>query len=741
MRAVWTDGAATGVDVVDAAYRAALVGLLVLAGARARRWSLLLGAGLTAAFAVGAVRGGALVALAIMVVMVVLDRRSRIVDALVAALVGLGALSLRVGGPLGLETLIGLLATVPILYSAYTYTSKRVQRRWRRGVVVAAVAAVVCTVAAGVAAGLAVGEVEDAVATTRDGVDAAADGDDPGAASAFAQAEAQFVRADRTIGAWWASPARLVPVVGPNVAVLQDSVGLGIELTGAASTVAAQVDFDKVQQLDGGVDLAMLAGFEVPVAQAVDATDEAVEVLGGMDSPWIAAPLASRVAALSDEVDVLRDQTELAELGVRDGPAMLGADGPRRYLVLLGNPAELRDMGGHLGNWAELVATDGQLELVDVGGPMELSTPPDQAPAWVGEELPLSFAVLKPTEFPQNWGGDPDTETVRRLASDLYELRTGRAVDGVIYADTAAFAAFLELSGPVAVQGLPEPFELTPDNAEQFLTRDQFTMFDREVDADAAVLDAIEEVFTRLTTSELPGPQALGEMFSPLVERGSLSMATDHPGDDQLVRRLGLDGEVTSPDGGDILGVLQRNAGPNKIDSFLSRATDVDLQWNPVTGDVRSLVTVALRNDAPAEGFNRLVLGNDAGAPYGSNVTDVSVITPFMLQSVKVDGNITGAQPLLERDYWRHTVRVVVPPGDTKFVTFELFGQVAPGDRYSLSWVGQPIMGGNTLDVTMSPVGGAVRPGTDDGSREPSITSGVDAGADYVFSWHTKNQN
>lgn len=738
---VGSDAAPTGIEVVDAAQRAALVGLLVLAGARSRRWSLLVGAGITAAFAVGVPRLGALVALGLILVMVALDRRSRVVDALVGGLVGLGALALSIGGPFGLETVAAVAATVPILYSAYTYTSRRVQRRWRRGVLAACGFVVVSTVLAAVGAGLAVGDVSEGVDATREGVDLSGTGDGAAAAAAFVAAEDRFSAAEATVAAWWASPARVVPVVGPNVAVLQDSVRLGTDLSAAAASVAGEVDFDSVQRLDGGVDLATLASFEVPVQRAAEVADDAVEVLAGMDSPWISAPLADRVGELSEEVTTLQAQTELARLGVRDGPAMLGAGTPRRYLVLLGNPAELRDLGGHLGNWAELVATDGRLELVDVGGPLELSVPLDQAPQWVREELPLSLSVLKPTEFPQNWGGDPDMTVVARLASDLYEQRTGRPVDGVVYADTAAFAGFLEITGPVPVEGLPEPYEITAANAEQFLTRDQFVRFERETVANESVIAMIEEVFTRLTNSQLPGPQALGGIFAPLVEVGSISLATSHDADQPLVERLGLDGSVPTAGDGDLLAVLQRNAGPNKVDSFLSRYTDVDIQWNPATGDVRSVVTVVLRNDAPAAGFNRLVLGNDAGAPFGANVSDVAVLTPFMLETVRVDGSIVSAQPLLEEDYWRHTVRVVVPPGGRRQVSFELLGQVAAGDRYDLTFLGQPIMGDNTLDIEMLPSGGTADLRS---SSDPDVTSdisGVDAGSDYVFSWDSGNQN
>ena len=117
------------------------------------------------------------------------------------------------------------------------------------------------------------------------------------------------------------------------------------------------------------------------------------------------------------------------------------------------------------------------------------------------------------------------------------------------------------------------------------------------------------------------------------------------------------------------------------------------------------------------------------------------MLSPFELQSVRVDGNIVAAQPLLEQDYWRHTVRVVVPPGGRRFVTFEVFGQVTPGDRYDLTYVGQPIMGENTLDVTMSASGGPAELTQVSGPEVTSAISGVDAGSDYVFSWRSGNQN
>ena len=63
-----------------------------------------------------------------------------------------------------------------------------------------------------------------------------------------------------------------------------------------------------------------------------------------------------------------------ALLATRAVPGMLGADGPRRYLVLFENPAESRASGGVIGDFAEVTAVDGRLSLVKVGSVGELDS-------------------------------------------------------------------------------------------------------------------------------------------------------------------------------------------------------------------------------------------------------------------------------------------------------------------------------------------------------------------------------
>lgn len=723
---VAAESAPTTIGWVDALYRAAVTVLVVVAAARARRWSLVIGAGLTAVAATGQARFAALVALALVVALVFSSRRHRVLGALAGGLIATASFHLDVGGPLGLETLLALAATSPILVSAYRYSPRRIRRSARRTAVALAASAVALVAISGLAAALSTTTLNAAIDATRAGITEVSDGDDEAAAASFELATERFGEARARVGAWWASGGRLVPLVGANLAPVQDAVRLGGELTASAGQIAAEVDYERIRRPEGGVDLDALAEFEAPMLSAAETLDRASEVLDGVTSPWVVGPLADRLDEFAAEVADLRSQTSLAALAVRDGPALLGADAPRRYLILLGNPAELRDLGGHLGNWVEMVVDDGRFDLVEVGGPLELSIPSEQTPEWLATDFPASFAAVKPSIYPQNWGADPDLPTVADLAGRQFEHVTGRSVDGVLYADTAAFAALLSLTGPVTLSGLPEPVELSSGNAEEFLTREQFVRYGNESEASAPVERAIEDAFERLVSTQLPGPRSLADSFGPLVNSGRFLMATSHEDDEELLTRTGLRGAMPEPDGGDALAVLQRNANPSKIDSFLRRSTQVDFQWNPTSGTVTSVVSVTLANDASGDLTNRLLFGNDAGAPQGTNVTDLTIVTPFRLEVARVEGVNAAAQPLHLGPLWRHTVRVAVPPGGATTVEFHLSGEVDPGETYRLRYRGQPILGEHVLSVTRS---------SPDGAGGPAERLVVDGDTSHVFSW------
>lgn len=743
LAAVISGAEPTTVGWIDAAERFIAVGLVALAGMRARRWTLVTGSALVTVFAsgVGIMLGaGALLGI---VLLTVIDKRSRIVGAAIAGIIALLSLFLSVPGPLGTETLVALAATLPIVVSGYrVYVSSRSGRRRQLrqiGVVAAAVTAG-CLLATGVAAATSFRHIRSAMDSVQDGLAAAERGDSEQSAESFRYANTSFGHANKIIGSIWASTGKLVPIVGANLAAVQDSVNAGEMLTERAGVMVGDLDFSSVQLQGGGVDLEMLSELALPLEATTESLRKVDQTLSDITSPWLAPPLGDKITELKDRVGSAREQSETASLAVDRAPAILGAESPRTYLFLFGNPAELRDLGGHIGNWAEVRVDNGRVKLVRVGGPLDLVIPDDKAPKDLAERFPASLVEMNPTRFPHNWGSSRDLPTVAKLAAELFPISSGRKLDGVVYSDVKAFAALLDITGPLKVPDLDPPMELTQANAAQFLTFGQFEDFQSESAAGSALEELIHTMFDKLTSTRLPSPQKLGELFAPLVSEGRFRMATVHPSDNVLLERLGMLGNIRMTTGGDMLSVISRNAGPSKIDSFLRREVSMDVIWNPDSGGVESRVTVDLHNAAPATGLNRTISGNDASVPPGTNLMDLAILTPMRLQSAFVDGVQSVSQPQRENSYWRYTVRVAIEPGGDRVIVFNLAGSVDPGPHYVLSFNGQSLLDpGNVKARVQSTKGRVAMAGEPEGQVGQSDVK-IDESLDTTLIWLSEGQ-
>jgi hypothetical protein len=704
---VLSDAAPSGWAPADAAYRAALAVSCTLLGTRARRWTLVWAAALVTA-------GGALpevvasaTALVTAIAMMAAGLRKRLLGGAIGGAVAVGALTLVRPTPTGATAAIAAVALLPLLISGYRRSLRRARTATRVGL---GAVALLCLVGAAGAAALGLSQraaIESAIAESRRAVDEA--GEDPDAATArFDAAAAQFETVGGAADEWWLLPARAVPVLGHHVELVRAAATAGTDLNLAAAEVATTVDADEIRAPGGGIDLAAVAAIGPEARHASERIRVSNAALSAADSPWLVPMVRNELDSLLVELDGAEDTAVTASMAAERLPHLLGGDGPRRYLLLLGNPAEARDLGGHIGNWAELVTVDGRFELVEVGAPYDLAGPTSPALELTPGAYPQSLVEMRPQYFPQNWGATADFPTVARLAAELYpQARPGAPLDGVIYADPAAFAALLQLTGDQPVAGTD--VVLTPENAERFLTTGQFEVFEQELQADQAVSSIIDDTLRRFASAQLPRPTTLAEILGPVVARGGLQFVAFDPDDAALLERLDLTGEVERPGSGDVLAVLTRNANPSKIDAYLERASRYDVRWDPDTGEVEARLTVTLHNTAPEGGLPGVVGQPVDGLAEGSNRTMVSVLSPWSVDQATLDGEPAplGTQQEL-RGILRHNLLVDLPPGATREVVVDLQGELgAGGVPYLLQLVGQATALDHQVDVRVERTGGS----------------------------------
>lgn len=685
--------APSGVEPADRLLAAAGGAGLAAAGGRAARWALLAPAAIGTALAgdgLGLACGLAALAAALGAGWTRrVDPRLDALAALAAAL-GAGALArLDAGRFHGDSALLAAAAAAPVVATAWPHLAPPARRAVRRAAGAATLVAVLAAAGAALTLLAARGDVTRGQRALDRAVEAARDGDDEAATAALDEATAAFEAASRSLDAWWGVPGRAVPVLGHNLRAVRTAADVAARVGTAGRDAVARAGDDVLRVRGGRVPVEAIADLAGPADRALAEVRDGERRALAADSPWLLPPVADRYARLVEELADVRPDLEVATEAVDALPDLLGAAGERRYLVLFVTPVEARPTG-FPGNYAELVAADGVLDMVRFGRitDLEQATDPATRTLDLGEDFHTRYDRFRPTTYFRNLTATPDFPTVAEAWRQLYPQAGGAPIDGVLAVDPAGLAAILELTGPVAVPGFAEPF--TADNVEVFLLRDQYVELPDQPDRIDALETIGRAVFERLTTGDLSGPADIADALAPAAHAGHLRVVTfDEPGR-RFLERIGVTGALPDPEGGDVLAVTNVNAIGGKVDLFLERDVTYDVRWDPDTGEVAATVTVRLTNTTPSDaGLPDYVVANSlegpgADLPVGTNRTWLSVFTPFALESATLGGDPVAVEEHAEGDLYAYSVLVdVAPDGGFAELRLDLSGRLA-GDGYRL---------------------------------------------------------
>ncbi len=128
----------------------------------------------------------------------------------------------------------------------------------------------------------------------------------------------------------------------------------------------------------GQFPLARIASLEVPATQSYEAFRDASTDLSTYDSSDFVGPLSRAFDSLRAEVEAGASSLETAVRASRLMPTFLGSTGPRDFLFVFENNAEVRSTGGLPGNLSLVHADEGRVAITqqEAAGPFgELSDP------------------------------------------------------------------------------------------------------------------------------------------------------------------------------------------------------------------------------------------------------------------------------------------------------------------------------------------------------------------------------
>lgn len=478
---------------------------------------------------------------------------------------------------------------------------------------------------------------EDLIAAVRD--------DDPAARDRALSGFLLSAKAahDHTDGPWWGALTH-VPVFGDDAEGVRalsaslDSVGRGVE-----PLVGVVDDLDSVSSADR-VDVDKVRSLQDPVAQANDSFTAGYREIAGLDSSGYVGPLKTRFDHYEDRLGDLQRALASADTAVDVLPGFLGGDGPRNYLLVFQNNAEIRATGGIPGSWAELHAKNGKLEIVRQGTGAEFGR--RDTPV-----LPLSDGELQVYSdllgvYFQDSTFTPDFPRAAQLMSARWQEKYDGHLDGVISLDPVALSYLLKGTGPVKVDDVT----LTSSNAvEQLLSRPYLEL--DPADQDAFFATAAKDIFTA-ATGKLASPLDFVRGLDRAADEDRFLVAPFTPDETSSLQGSRVEGAVPEKDKANphvLIGLSDATA--SKMSYYLRYHADVDSQ--SCSDGVQTLQgTMSLRQtitSAQAQALPDSVTGlGEYGTPKGSQLVAIRVYGPTGgdIDNIKVDGSAVDVAPV-----------------------------------------------------------------------------------------------
>lgn len=414
----------------------------------------------------------------------------------------------------------------------------------------------------------------------------------------------------------------------------------------------------------------------------------------------------SRPAYLSiigDARSQLQDQTaQLAgllgntSLAAQLAPSMLGADGPRTYLMGFQTPAEARGTGGLLGGFGVLRFDNGIPTVDTLGSNTQL----EEAAADVdlGPEFNKVYGWMNPLTDFRNSNLSPHFPYAAQIWQSMWEQQTGVKVDGVIGLDPVALSYILGAVGPVT---LASGEVINADNVVQLTMSTAYERFPTDFstyESSKATVSApqarkkylleIANAVAQKMTGPLPAPRVLLDALGRAVREGRIAVWSALPNDQKLLEETPLAHAIPS-DGAPYAQVVVNNLGGNKMDYYLRR--EIEYVADGCSGETRnSTITVKLTNTATPD--MRLpdevaaVLGLDPNIPLtvprGTMVSSVRVLATKGARLISVTSNGKRTQGITQIENGRPSfeVQVAIPPGQAGELTFRLSEPTSPGE-------------------------------------------------------------
>lgn len=416
-----------------------------------------------------------------------------------------------------------------------------------------------------------------------------------------------------------------IPWIGPQLRAFGDVAASSDDLLSGSILplveAATKSPIEAFRPIEGQLDTSALDDLSIPardyalIASAAAKRVHDIDRVALIGSVSDAVNLANSVfTQASSTLDALARATQIL-------PPMLKGSDTRNYLILVQNNAEWRSLGGITGTAILLQAHEGTVSLSTVDSATSLSQGLKDPVIDLGPEIQSAYGT-KPARYFHNLTQIPDFTLDGPLAQEMYRVRTGVTVDGVIAVDPVVLSYLLSATGELK---LPDGQRLNSANAIELLLEKVYTQYADPKAQDLFFASAAASVFDAFLLGRTSPAASVQALARSIEERRLLAWFAD-PSLQNIIAGTELAGELPTTDSDTArLGVYLNDGTGSKMSYYVR--PKVTLEWTScsaagVTGDRELRLTVDLTNNAPpdaAVALPRYVTGDGAfGVPPGS---------------------------------------------------------------------------------------------------------------------------
>ncbi|RZU64362.1 uncharacterized protein DUF4012 [Microterricola gilva] len=500
--------------------------------------------------------------------------------------------------------------------------------------------------------------------------------------------------------------AEYIPVAGANlkaVRQLAESVdSLATDTIAPLAAVASGLSVEALKPVDGKVNLEPIVQLSNAIGPASAAFRQARADVASIEFDGTVSQVSAAGDKLNGMLTTAEPLIDQVEAVLTVAPGMLGADGPRRYVLIFENLAETTALGGTAAALSEVTLDNGAISITRQASsqdfPWRVDNPvipidPAVSAVFNGNMyLMLNLATSRP-DFP----------TAAQITSAFWEQDIGGVPDGVISIDPVALSHILGATGPVS---LSTGDQLSADNAVALLLNEIYFRYQGEDgpdQTDAFFEEAAKTLFGALTSSSAD-PKALVESLMKGVKEHRIMAWSAHPEEQAVLATSPVAGVLpTTNEENSTTGVFFRDMSVSKMDFYLKTAatltTDVCTAATPTfttTVDLHSDLTEELADELPAY----VASGVWKGEKFKTQVFIYGPPGTTLLENSVIGGGddetfVDAPQSDLGRPV--STFWVMLKPGETKSVTATFTG--AAGEYGSPALWPTPMLNPTTTTV------------------------------------------